>query len=144
MSRDTIAVAYVLRFSYSENGGEIQLDILAGSQEVEVTAEDLQNNLKSMFVRLMKMSQDANILPGMPQQPDAPLTVFDSFIEDPTISLQLTYNETCPSEYEPMGFVAAPDTSIIMDDQNGMNIGDIDTKYHRYASIVFWLHLLII
>ncbi|ELR03019.1 DNA binding protein [Pseudogymnoascus destructans] len=113
VSRDTIAVAYVLRFSYSKNGGEIQLDILAGNQEVEVTTED-KHNLRNMFHKLITMSQETMKFP-----------------EDPTISLQLTYNETCPPDYRPMGFVVAPDPSIIMDEHNGMRLGDMDTKYHR-------------
>lgn len=58
--------------------------------------------------------------------------MFDFLIEDPTISLQLTYNETCPDDYEPRGFVVAPDTGIIMN-QDGFSIGEIDTRYHRYA-----------
>ncbi|OBT82206.1 hypothetical protein VE02_08672 [Pseudogymnoascus sp. 03VT05] len=112
VSRDTIAVAYVMRFNYSEKGAEIQLDISAGNDKVEVTTEDMQD-LKNLFHRLIKLSQET-----------------DKFPEDPTISLQLMYNETCPIDYEPTGFVVAPDTSIIMDHRNGTRIGGIDTKYH--------------
>lgn len=121
-----------MKFNYSETSDKIQFDISSGNQTVEVTAEDMQD-LKNVFNRLVKMSRKTDQFPGMTQQLDAPSTVFDSFIEDPTISLQLTYNETCPAEYEPRGFVAAPDPSIILN-QDGFNIGNIDTTYHWYVA----------
>lgn len=48
--------------------------------------------------------------------------------------MQLTYNDTCPYEYEPMGFVVAPDTRVIMD-QSGFNVGEVDTRYHQYVCL---------
>lgn len=132
MSRDTIIAAYVMKFNYPETGGKIQFDISSGNQTVEVTAEDMRD-LKNVFNRLVKMSRKTDQFPGMTQQLDASSTIFDSFIEDPTISLQLTYNKTCPGEYEPRGFVAAPDPSIILN-QDGFNIGNVDTTYHRYVA----------
>ncbi|OBT67741.1 hypothetical protein VE03_03540 [Pseudogymnoascus sp. 23342-1-I1] len=111
VSRDTIAVAYVMKFNYSEKGSKIQIDVSSGNQRVEITAEDMQD-LKNMFQRLMKISRESDKIP-----------------EDPTICLQLTYNETCPDKYEPRGFVVAPDPSIIMN-QDGFTIGAVDTGYH--------------
>ncbi|KFY17251.1 hypothetical protein V492_00799 [Pseudogymnoascus sp. VKM F-4246] len=111
VSRDTIVVAYVMKFTYNENGSASQFHISSGNKEVEVTAEDMQD-LKNMFQKLLKMSRGT-----------------DDFLVDPTISLQLSYNETCPVEYEPRGFVAAPDASIIMN-QDGFRIGAIDTTFH--------------
>lgn len=49
------------------------------------------------------------------------------------ISLQLVYNETCPAEYQPKGFVVAPDPSIVMGQPDGFGIGHVDTTYHGYA-----------
>lgn len=55
--------AYVMKFSYSENGGEIQLDISSGKQTVEFTAKDMQN-LKTVFYKLLKMSRETDKSPG--------------------------------------------------------------------------------
>lgn len=65
VSRDTIAVAYMMKFNYSENGGKIQFDVSSGNQTVEFTAEDMQD-LKNTFQRLMKISQETDKIPGMP------------------------------------------------------------------------------
>ncbi|KFY73057.1 hypothetical protein V499_06813 [Pseudogymnoascus sp. VKM F-103] len=112
ISRDTIAVGYVMRFNYSENGGEVHLNISAGDDKVEFTTEAMQD-LKNLFHRLIKLSQETARFPA-----------------DPMISLQLVYNETCPAEYQPKGFVVAPDPSIVMGQPDGFGIGHVDTTYH--------------
>ncbi|KFX89396.1 hypothetical protein O988_08640 [Pseudogymnoascus sp. VKM F-3808] len=110
-SLDTVAQSYVMKFNYSQNGGEIDIDISSGGQTVEVAAKDMQN-LKIVFSRLIKMSREAGGLP-----------------DEPEINFVLTYNKTCPEEYEPRGFVTAPSESVIINEGEA-KIGEINTKYH--------------
>lgn len=62
-SLDTVAQSYVMKFNYSQNGGDIDIGISSGGQTVEVAAKDMQN-LKAVFNRLIKMSREAGGLPG--------------------------------------------------------------------------------
>lgn len=135
MSPNTVAVAYVMKFNYAEDEGDIQLNISSENKTVAITAKDMQD-LKNMFDRLVKWSQKTGKCPGTSEQLDWPLTASDFFIERPTISLLMTYNETCPIEYQPKGFVVALDASVL-ENQNGLNIGEVDTRYHRYAPCVY-------
>jgi hypothetical protein len=44
----------------------------------------------------------------------------------------LTYNDTCPDEYQPPGFIAASkDEFLKLDDSGAFDAGDIDTGYHQ-------------
>lgn len=127
-----------MKFSYSDQGGEAQFDISSGNQTIEITSKDMQD-LKSMFIRLMKMaSQGTNKHSGTTGQfimREPALTSSNPLVEHPTISMQLTYNDTCPIAYEPKGFVVAPDPDIVLS-QSGLGLGEMGTGYYRYTPLI--------
>jgi hypothetical protein len=64
--------------------------------------------------------------------PSAFLLLKLTSIENPTVGMQITYNDTCPPEYEPPGFIAAADPRLVVQDE-GLEAGDMTTKFHKYV-----------